>query len=133
MPADAPRNIVRLLAVHRPGIAGSDNVGRARLGATGYPMRRSLALLSVCWLAVCAERSNTWPLAFGMTVEETAAALATPLIYVSGRRGSEIFLVQRLAPVPGIYPVQRQTFLQFRRGRLTGWKSDWRIPASSIW
>jgi hypothetical protein len=96
-------------------------------------MRRSLALICVCWLAVCAERSNVWPLAFGMTVPQVSAALATPLIYISGRRGAEIYLSERRAPVPGIYPVQRQTFLQFRRGRLTGWKSDWRIPTSSIW
>jgi hypothetical protein len=96
-------------------------------------MRRSFALICICWLAICAERSNTWPLAFGMTVPEVSAALATPLVYVSGRRGSEIFLARQLAPVPGIYPVEKPTFLQFRRGRLTGWKSDWRIPASSIW
>ncbi len=96
-------------------------------------MRRLLALLCICWLAICAEQSNIWPLAFGMTADEVAAALATPLVYVSGRRGSEIFLAERLAPVPGIYPVRRLTYLQFRRGRLTGWKSDWRIPPSSIW
>jgi hypothetical protein len=66
-----------------------------------------------------------------MTALEVSAALGTPLIYISGRRGSEIYLSQRRAPVPGIYPVQRQTFLQFRRGRLTGWKSDWRIPTSN--
>ena len=55
-------------------------------------MRRAIASLCVCWLAWCgAPRSNTVPLAFGMTPDEASAALGLPLVYHSGRPGSEIY------------------------------------------
>jgi hypothetical protein len=74
--------------------------------------------------------SNTAPLQFGLTAEQTATALGVPLAYVSGRPGHEIFL----AMTTGGYFFARQDaiFLQFRKGRLTGWKSD-RVLAASSW
>jgi hypothetical protein len=91
-------------------------------------MRRAIASLSVCWLAWCgAPRSNTVPLAFGMTPGHAAAALGLPLVYHSGRRGSEIFVTGGLAGIPGFYPTEHAIALQFRRGRLTGWKKDWQL------
>jgi hypothetical protein len=87
------------------------------------------ALLSQAALAGGAHRPPTYndPLAFGMTREEVARAVAAPLIYLSGRRGSERYLVERMATVPGIYPVDTHIVLQFRRGRLTGWRRDWEM------
>lgn len=91
-------------------------------------MRRAIASLCVCWLAYCgAPRSNTLPLAFGMTPEEASAALGLPLTYYSGHRGSKIFLAVGSAGIPGFYPVDTGLALQFRRGRLTGWKQDWQL------
>src|SRR5688572_16950284 len=72
-------------------------------------------------------RSNIVPLAFGMTPNEASTALGAPLVYVAGRPGSEVFVAQRNAGVPGLYPVAERLFLQFRRGSLTGWKKDWAV------
>jgi hypothetical protein len=97
-------------------------------------MRRLFASLSVCWLAWCsapepyaAPRSNVLPLAFGMTPDEASAALGLPLVYHSGRPGSEVYLATAAAGVPGFYPTDYGIALQFRRGRLTGWKKDWQL------
>ncbi|MCA1458168.1 hypothetical protein I6F35_34100 [Bradyrhizobium sp. BRP22] len=69
--------------------------------------------------------SNNAPLVFGMDVEETSRALGTPLIYVSGRRGNEIYLTFRDIGGSGLFPHKDRLFLQFRKGRLAGWKADW--------
>ena len=91
-------------------------------------MRHVIASLCVCWLAYCgAPRSNTLPLAFGMTPAETASALGVPLSHYSGRKGSKIYVAVKSAGIPGFYPVDRGIALQYRRGRLTGWKQDWRL------
>jgi hypothetical protein len=65
---------------------------------------------------------NNTPLVFGMDVENAARALGTPLRYISGRRGNEIYLAIR--DTSGIFLFSRRDplYLQFRRGRLTGWK-----------
>lgn len=70
------------------------------------------------------------PLAFGMTPEEASRVVDAPLIYLSGSRGSERYLVERTSSVPGIYPVDTHIVLQFRRGRLTGWRRDWQMRPS---
>ena len=91
-------------------------------------MRRAIASLCVCWLAWCgAPRANTVPLAFGMTPNEVSAALGVPLVYHSGRPGSEIYVAAGHAGIPGFYPTDHGIALQFRRGRLTGWKKDWQL------
>ena len=91
-------------------------------------MRRLVATLCVCWLAYCgATRSNVLPLAFGMTPAEASLALGEPLVYHSGRSGSEIFIAAGPAGIPGAYPVDAGIALQFRNGRLTGWKRDWHL------
>jgi hypothetical protein len=90
--------------------------------------RHLIASLCVCWLAYCgAPRSNTQPLAFGMTPAETASALGVPLSYHSGRKGWKIYVAVEAARIPGFYPVDHGIALQYRRGRLTGWKHDWRL------
>lgn len=75
--------------------------------------------------------SNTAPLQFGLTADETAAALGVPLAYVSGRHGHEIFL----AVTTGGHFFAREDaiFLKFRNGHLTGWKTDRRLAASFVW
>ena len=67
------------------------------------------------------------PLVFGMTKEEVAQLVDVPLIYLSGARGSERYLIERMSTVPGFYPVDTHIVLQFRRGRLTGWRRDWQM------
>ena len=67
------------------------------------------------------------PLVFGMTKDQVARLVDAPLIYLSGARGSERYLVERRATVPGFYPVDTRIVLQFRRGRLTGWRRDWQM------
>ncbi|MGZ3411797.1 MAG: hypothetical protein ACXWKC_01830 [Xanthobacteraceae bacterium] len=74
-----------------------------------------------------AQTSNVYPLAFGMTPQQVAEALRSSLVYVRGRPGSEVFVAQYDAGVPGFYPVDERIWLQFRRGHLTGWKSHWRV------
>jgi hypothetical protein len=69
--------------------------------------------------------SNNTPLAFGMDPQDTARALGTPLNYVSGRPGDEIFFAIRNVGGSGFFPRNDRLYLQFRRGRLTGWKGDW--------
>ena len=49
------------------------------------------------------------------------------LAYVSGRPGSEVLVTLREARIPSFYRGDERIFLQFRRGRLTGWKNDWRM------
>jgi hypothetical protein len=91
-------------------------------------MRRAFASLCVCWLAYCgAPRSNVLPLVFGMTSEQAELALGRPLTYLSGRGGSKIYVATGLEAIPGFYPVDTGLALQFRRGRLTGWKQDWQL------
>jgi hypothetical protein len=67
--------------------------------------------------------SNNIPLSFGMSAEEAAGALALPLEYVSGRPGNEMLAAVR--PSPAYFNREARLFLQFRAGRLSGWKGDW--------
>jgi hypothetical protein len=69
--------------------------------------------------------SNNTPLAFGMGEEEAARALGAPLTYISGRPGDEIYFVFRHAGGTGFFNRKDRLYLQFRRGRLAGWKGDW--------
>ena len=69
--------------------------------------------------------SNNVPLAFGMDAEQTARALGVPLNYVRGRRGDEIFLAFRNVGGSGLFYKKDRLYLQFRKGRLAGWKGDW--------
>jgi hypothetical protein len=69
--------------------------------------------------------SNLTPLAFGMNVDETSRALGQPLHYVSGRPGNEIYLAFRDLGGSGLINHHDRLFLQFRGGRLAGWKEDY--------
>ena len=69
--------------------------------------------------------SNYTPLAFGMNVEETSRALGQPLQYVNGPPGGEIYLALRNLGGSGLINYHHRLFLQFRRGKLAGWKEDY--------
>lgn len=98
-------------------------------------MTRILLALCFCTFALGAARAaeadalrpNTLPLAFGMNEQEVSNALGAPLRLIAvQRRGGEIYFSRYDARVPG-FPVEERIVLQFRKGRLTGWKQDWRI------
>ena len=76
-------------------------------------------------LPFAATLSNNAPLAFGMTVEQAAAALNAPLKYIRGTPGNEVFVAPRWWQSASYFDRHDQVFLQFRSGRLTGWKGDW--------
>jgi hypothetical protein len=86
-----------------------------------------LAIASVAQAqeAVIAVPPNRVPLAFGMNAEQASFALGVPLNYVRGRSGDELYLA--LPNVKGMTLSRRSDglYLQFRRGRLEGWKGDW--------
>jgi hypothetical protein len=69
--------------------------------------------------------SNNAPLAFGMDVEDVSRALQQPLGYISGRPGDEIYLAIRNIGGAGLFNRHDRLYLQFRGGRLAGWKGDW--------
>ena len=98
-------------------------------------MLRLTLIACIALFGVCAAQArqarypHTYndPFTFGMTKEEVARLVEAPLIYLSGARGSERYLVERPASVPGFYPVDTHIILQFRRGHLTGWRRDWQM------
>jgi hypothetical protein len=74
---------------------------------------------------ITAAVANNTPLSFGMDADTVSQTLGTTLIYVRGRPGDEMFLA--LPNVKGSALSDRKDglYLQFRHGRLTGWKGDW--------
>ncbi len=72
-----------------------------------------------------AQVANSTPLTFGMTSDQASEALGVQLVYVRGRPGEEMYLA--LPNVKGSALSDRRDglYLQFRRGKLTGWKGDW--------
>jgi hypothetical protein len=44
---------------------------------------------------------------------------------VRGRPGNEIYLALRNIGGSGLIPYRHRLFLQFRQGRLAGWKEDY--------
>jgi hypothetical protein len=69
--------------------------------------------------------SNHTPLAFGMDVSDVSAALRQPLKYVSGSPEEEIYLALRNQGRSGLMNHHDRLYLQFRNGRLAGWKGDY--------
>lgn len=85
----------------------------------------SIASASAAYKAEPAAVPAGTPLAFGMSEQQASAALGVPLSYVRGRPGNELLLA--LPNVKGSALTIRSDglYLQFRRGRLTGWRGDW--------
>jgi hypothetical protein len=84
-----------------------------------------IAIAGAGILPARAQQANNTPLAFGMDADHASQVLGTTLIYVRGRPGNEMFLA--LPNVKGSALSDRRDglYLQFRRGKLEGWKGDW--------
>jgi hypothetical protein len=67
----------------------------------------------------------TLPLSFGMTPDQASQSLGVPLFYVRGTEGNELLIA--IPNVKGAALSNRSDglYLQFRKGKLTGWKGDW--------
>lgn len=85
----------------------------------------TLAIASVGPSPARAQVAANTPLSFGMSADEAAQVLGVTLVYVRGRPGNEMFLA--LPNVKGSALSDRRDglYLQFRRGKLSGWKGDW--------
>jgi len=86
---------------------------------------RAEALLPGARQPFTATLSNHEPLVFGMDVEQASTALGQRLRYVSGPPGGEIYLALRDLGGSGLIGHHDRLFLQFRRGKLAGWKEDY--------
>jgi hypothetical protein len=75
--------------------------------------------------AVAQQNTLAAPLFFGMDADEASRALGTTLYYVRGGPGDELLMA--LPNVKGAALASRSDglYLQFRKGRLSGWKGDW--------
>ncbi len=85
-----------------------------------------MALVLAALEATSAAAQQSAPsLRFGMKPDEVALVLGVSLTYVRGRRGNELYLA--LPNVKGSALSSRSDglYLQFRRGKLAGWKGDW--------
>ena len=100
------RFVMRFLGVGSVVLLVSTNVAAA--GASAEP-RRSFA----------------GSLVFGMSPGEAATALGVPLTYVRGHAGDELFLAIPNVKGSALSIRSDGLYLQFRRGRLTGWRGDW--------
>jgi hypothetical protein len=93
--------------------------------------RAALILLAMASAALApaygqqAAPPNSVPLSFGMNPEQASQALGVALNYVRGRPGDELLVA--LPNVKGSILSSRSDglYLQFRKGRLSGWKGDW--------
>jgi hypothetical protein len=95
--------------------------------------RQAVVWGCIGWLSTCPYfdlRSNALPLAFGMTPDAAATALEVPIARASGRRSSEIYYAEWTTAPGGWFGHDRHLWLQFRNGRLTGWKNDWDRPSA---
>jgi hypothetical protein len=68
---------------------------------------------------------NGVPLTFGMNADEVSQALGVPLNYVRGRSADELFLATSNVQGSALASRSDGLYLQFRKGRLAGWKGDW--------
>jgi hypothetical protein len=71
--------------------------------------------------------TNGAPLNFGMNAEQASQALGVPLNYVRGRPGDELLLAIPNVKGSALSTRSDGLYLQFRKGRLEGWKGDWEI------
>jgi len=95
------------------------------IGATAAALALATVALGPLRAQVATLTPPNIPLMFGMTPEQTSVALGVPLQYVKGAPGDEMLLA--LPNVKGTTLAKRSDglYLQFRHGRLSGWKGDW--------
>ena len=100
-------------------------IGLLLIAACAAPARAQQSVPPFQRQPFTATLSNITPLAFGMNVTDASYALGEQLSYVRGRPGEEIYLAIRNVGGSGLLNHHDRLFLQFRDGRLTGWKGDW--------
>jgi hypothetical protein len=81
--------------------------------------------LAPAWSQQPPHGTNSAPLNFGMNVEQASQALGVPLSYVRGRPGDELLLAIPNVKGSALSIRSDGLYLQFRKGRLEGWKGDW--------
>jgi hypothetical protein len=64
-------------------------------------------------------------LKFGMNTSQVSQVLGVPLAHVRGRPGNELFLAIPNVKGSALSIRSDALYLQFRKGRLSGWKGDW--------
>jgi hypothetical protein len=104
-----------LVAIMIGAIGGLSSASAQGLAPNGGPFSPPFA----------ATLSNNLPLAFGMDVEDVSRALGQQLNYISGRPGDEIYVAFRNVGGFALFSHHDRLYLQFRKGRLAGWKGDW--------
>jgi hypothetical protein len=85
----------------------------------------SVALTPAWSQALQAGLSYGAPLQFGMNAGQVSQVLGVGLAYVRGRPGNELFLAIPNVKGSALSIRSDALYLQFRRGRLSGWKGDW--------
>jgi hypothetical protein len=89
----------------------------------------ALALIAASFTNAVAQKlppiGGPYPPPFTETLSNNTPALGTPLNYVRGRPGEEVYLTFRNIGGSGLFYKKDRLFLQFRKGRLAGWKGDW--------
>jgi hypothetical protein len=116
-------------AVRRFDMARRQGVSAAsaaiKVIATSIVLAGAATPLAFAQRAVLVAPANGIPLMFGMSPQDVSQVLAVPLFYVRGRPGDELLLA--IPNVKGAALASRSDglYLQFRKGRLTGWKGDW--------
>jgi hypothetical protein len=97
---------------------------RAYLSASAF-LAAWIALAPAAAQSAFVAPPNGVPLSFGMSPDEVSQVLGVSLNYVQGRPGNELLVA--IPNIKGSALSQRSDglYLQFRKGRLTGWKGDW--------
>ena len=118
------------------GIKGTDRHAlQVHNGTMSMREGRSLKKLIACGLATSialagvaitpALGGNGASLMFGMSAEQVSQALGVPLYHVRGDAGNELLLAISNVKGSALSSRSEGLYLQFRKGRLTGWKGDW--------
>jgi hypothetical protein len=106
------------------------NVGKRVMKQITFGAMLAVAIAGAAFSQALAQQGtlpvpNNTPLTFGLDADEASRALGTNLNYIRGRPGDELYLA--LPNVKGAALSSRSDglYLQFRKGRLAGWKGDW--------
>jgi hypothetical protein len=84
-----------------------------------------MSLASASAQSSFATRNATLPLNFGMTPDQASQSLGVPLYYVRGTTGNELLMAVPNVKGAALSSRSDGLYLQFRKGKLTGWKGDW--------
>jgi hypothetical protein len=114
-----------MFSFHRPMASAAAVLMIALAGRASPAGAQQMAPFAAPRPPFTATLSNNTPLVFGMGAQDASHALGAPLNYISGRPGEEIILAVRHVGGSGFFPRDDRLYLQFRRGRLAGWKGDW--------